>query len=77
MKRKKYKEVEIEFSRENYEGLQKIAQKTGMKWERVADIILACETDIIWYSARRRKKLAKRLKIRPTPEFLYKPRFLG
>ena len=77
MKTRKCKEVYIEFSKENYDGLQKIAKKTGLKWERVVDIILACETDIIEYSARMRKKLAKRLKIRPTRNFLYKPRFLG
>lgn len=75
MKTKKCKEVWIEFTKENYEGLKKIAKKTGLKWEQVVDMILACEVDIIEYSALMRKKLAKRLKIKPTKRFLYKPKF--
>lgn len=75
MKTRKRKAVFIELTRENHEKLEKVAQKNGLKWEQVVDRILACEVDIIEYSARMRKKLAKRLKIKPTKRFLYKPRF--
>ncbi len=77
MKKAGAREVEIELTKESYEGLQKMAQKTGLPWEEVVDMILGCELDIIEYSARMRKKLAKRLKIKPTKRFLYKPRFCG
>ena len=77
MKARKFKEVYIEFTQENYKGLQKIARKNGLKWERVVDMILECEVGIIEHSAQVRRKLAKRLKIKPTRKFLYKPRFLG
>ena len=73
---KKRKEVYVELTQKNYEKLQKVAQRTGLKWEQVATMIIECEVDIIKYSAQMRKKLAKRLKIRPTRKFLYKPRFL-
>lgn len=67
----------MELTRENHEGLEKVVQKTGLKLEQVVDMILACEVDIIEYSARMRKKLAKRLKVKPTKRLLYKPRFCG
>ena len=75
VKTRSRKDVYIEFTKENYERLQKITRKTGLKWERVVDMILECELDIIEYSVRKRKKLAKRLKIRPTLGFLYNHRF--
>lgn len=77
MKKRKHKAIFIKLTRENHEKLERVSQKIGLKWERVVDMILACEVDIIEYSAQKRKKLAKRLKIRPTKSFLYKPRFLG
>lgn len=77
VKTRKRKAVFIELTRENHERLEKVAKKTGLKWEQVVDMILACEVDIIEYSAHKRKKLAEQLKIRPTKSFLYKPRFLG
>lgn len=67
----KRKEVEVELSRENYKWLKKIAKKNGLKWEQVANMILACELDIVEYVAWKRAKLLKQLKIKPTAERLY------
>lgn len=69
MKKIKLKEIEVELSIENYEGIKKIAEKSGLKWEQVASMILRCELDIIKYLEQRRSKLAKRLKIDPKKEF--------
>ena len=75
MKTRKRKAVYIRVTKENYDRLQIVALKTGLKWKQVVDLMLECEVDIIEYAAHKRKKLAKRLKIRPTQNFLYKPRF--
>ena len=71
VKTKKCKEVEVEFSRENYEFLKKIAMKNHLKLEQVVNTILLCELDIIKYVAWKRLKLLKRLKIEPTAKRLY------
>jgi len=71
VKTRKHKEVEIEISKENYEGLKKIAKKNGLKWEQVANMILKCELDIVEYIVWKRFKLLKRLKIEPTTKRLY------
>jgi len=71
VKTKKCKEVEVEFSRENYEWLKKIAMKNHLKLEQVVNAILRCELDIIEYAAWKRFKLLKRLKIEPTAKRLY------
>lgn len=67
----KSKEVEVELSKENYKWLKKIAKKNGLKWEQVANMILACELDVAEYVAWKRAKLLKRLKIEPTAKLLY------
>ena len=71
VKTKKCKEVEVEFSRENYEWLKKIAMKNHLKLEQVVNAILRCELDIIEYAAWKRFKLLKWLKIEPTAKRLY------
>ncbi len=76
MKIRKRKEVEIELSKENYEGLKKIAKKSGLKWQQVANIILVCELDITAYIILRRSELFKRLKIKPTKKLLFHRIFL-
>ncbi len=75
MKIRKPKAVYIELSKENYEELQRIAKKIGLKGEQVANLILECEVDIMEYSAWKRKRLAKWLEIRPTRSFIYRSRF--
>jgi predicted DNA-binding ribbon-helix-helix protein len=72
VKTRKTKEVEgVKLSKENYDGLKKIAKKSGLKLGQVVDMILECELDIIEYVVWKREKLAKQLKIKPTLGFLY------
>ena len=71
MKTRKDRKDHIELTKENYEGLKKITDKSDLKLEEVVEMILRCELDIVEYSAWRRIKLAKRMKIKPTLKFLY------
>lgn len=61
----------VELTEENYKGIKKIAKESGLASREVVDSILQCELDIIEYAAWKREKLAKRLKIEPTPRFLF------
>lgn len=71
MKTRKSNEGQVELSKENYEGLKKIAKKNELKLTQIVDMILACELDITEYLLWRRIKLAKQLQIKPTLRFLY------
>ena len=73
MKTRKRKQAYVEVSEECYSGLQEIAQNSPLKLEKVASLILRCEMKIIRYSTRKRKKLARRLKIGSTQELLRGP----
>ena len=72
MKTRKSKEAEIELTKENWEALEGVSRKTGLKMEKIVDMILGCEMATIMYAVSERKKLAKRLKIRATRRFLYR-----
>lgn len=65
------REVEIEISQESYKKLQKVAKRTGLKWEGVLDTILRCEISIINYALSARIEAARKLKIKLTGNFLY------
>lgn len=71
MRKRKPREVEIKISLENHKKLQKVAKRAGLKWERVVDMILSCEVSILNYALSVRAKVAKKLKIKPTENFLY------
>lgn len=71
MGKRKPRWIEIEISKENYKKLQEVARRNGLKWETVVEMILDCEVDIGSYLMLARMKLAKRLKIKPTKQFLF------
>ncbi|OGM97422.1 MAG: hypothetical protein A2817_00715 [Candidatus Yanofskybacteria bacterium RIFCSPHIGHO2_01_FULL_39_8b] len=67
---KKNRLTEIRLTKKSDRLLRKTAKRSGLKSEKVLNLILKCEVDIAYYSMSKRLKLFKRLKIKPTLEKL-------
>ena len=67
--------VELELSEDGWKKIDRLAKKSGLKQEKVANLIIGAELDIIQYQVRRRKRLAKRLKTRFPKRVLYMKSF--
>jgi len=69
MKRKKL--VEVRISGESNRLLKMASKRSGLTPKKVLNLILECEINIAWHVMARRRKLYKRLKIKPTVEQLF------
>lgn len=68
--KKKNRLTEIKLTQKSDKLLRKAAKKSGLKPEKVLNLMLKCEVDIAYYAMSKRLKLFKRLKIEPTVEQL-------